>query len=100
MMTELTLKNLNAAAQAMRQSQADEMGVPVDQLDWEIAVRQGPQAWFERTGEIVSLEQYRKMLDRSFDLMREFVETPSGLPASEHFKVDESPDATGAIFND
>ncbi len=75
-MGELTLENLKFAIQQVKQSQADELGVPVEELEWEIAVRQGPDAWFERTGQIVSLDEWRAMLAKSWDNLKEMLEAP------------------------
>ena len=67
---ELTLENLNVAVRQVRESEAKELGVSVDELDCEIAIRQGPQAWFERTGETITVEEFRERLAQSFVAMR------------------------------
>lgn len=78
MMAELTLEIARRLHEDVRERQAADLGVPVDELDWEIVVREGAADM------LMSVDTWREVLKRSW----------------ERFAVmlDEQPPAGTAVF--
>ena len=64
---ELTLEIVDRLVRQMRESQAAELGVPVGELDWEVAIR---RAALDRG---ISVQQHRKDLVRNFATLKEML---------------------------